>query len=210
MLIVIGGHSRNVGKTSTAAAIIRAMPACQWAAVKISAHRHGGRQGAPFILSEEHSRDGGGDASRFLAAGAARSFWLRASDPNLAAATPALLQLLRLSPNMILESNRVLAHLTPDLYIPVLDYEVDDFKDSARRFFRRADAYAVVRREGRLPCWRDVPTGHMTRRPVLEVSPPDYESSALIEFIETAMSRKTTDRARESTWPRLREVLVEA
>jgi hypothetical protein len=33
MLIVIGGHSRNVGKTSMAAAIIRSTLACPWVAV---------------------------------------------------------------------------------------------------------------------------------------------------------------------------------
>jgi len=190
MLIVIGGHSRNIGKTATAAAIIRSTVDCQWVAVKISAHRHGGRDGRPFILTEEHRRDGCGDSSRFLAAGAARSFWLRAPDQYLGAAMPALLALRRLSPNVIIESNRILAHLAPELYIQVLDYAVDDFKESARRFFCHADAYVVVSRGTREPFWRNVPVEQIRRRPVFGVSPGCYENEQLIEFVEAAMVRK--------------------
>ena len=208
MLLVIGGHSRNIGKTSTAAAIIRSTLSCRWVAVKISAHRHGGGAGAPFVLSEEYCRDGHADSSRFLAAGAARSFFLRASDQNLAAAMPSLLRLHRLFPNMVIESNRVLAYLTPDLYIPVLDYTVDDFKESARRFFCRADAYVVVRRGEALPCWKDVPIEQMAHRPVFEMCPTGYESGGLIEFIETAILRKATDTPVKSMGTRVPEVTV--
>jgi hypothetical protein len=84
----------------------------------------------------------------------------------------------------------VLDHLTPDLYIPVLDYTVDDFKESARRFFCHADAYVVVSRGDRAPSWRNVPARQIRRRPVFRVSPGHYESERLIEFIEAAMLRK--------------------
>jgi hypothetical protein len=187
MLLVIGGHSRNIGKTATTAAIVRSTVDHRWVAVKISAHRHGGSDRRPFILTEEYRRDACDDASRFLAAGAARSFWLRAPDQHLGAAMPALLALHQLSPNIIIESNRILAHLTPDLYIPVLDYAVEDFKESAQRFFCRADAYVLVGRGDRKPSWRNVPVEQIQRRPVFRVSPGHYESERLIEFIEAAM-----------------------
>jgi hypothetical protein len=51
----------------------------------------------------------------------------------------------------------IAGHLTPDLYIPVLDYAVEDFKESAQRFFCRADAYVLVGRGGREPSLRNVP-----------------------------------------------------
>jgi hypothetical protein len=190
MLLVIGGHSRNIGKTATAAAVIRSTVDCQWVAVKISAHRHGARDGRPFVLTEEDGRNGRRDSAGFLAAGAARSFWLRAADQHLGAAMPALLALQQLSPNVIVESNRILAYLTPDLYIPVLDYAVEDFKESARRFFCRADAYVVVSRGDREPPWGNVPVEQIRRRPVFNVSPGYYENERLIEFIEAAMMRK--------------------
>ena len=194
MLIVIGGHSRNIGKTSTTAAIIRSTLHCRWVAVKISAHRHGSRAGIPFVLTEERRRDACSDSSRFLAAGAARSFWLRAADQHLAAAIPALVGLQRLAPNIIVESNRVLDHLTPDLYIPVLDYTVDDFKESARRFFCHADAYVVVSRGDRAPRWKSVPIEQIARKPVFEVSPDDYECERLSKFVEAAMLQRIAGR----------------
>jgi hypothetical protein len=83
-----------------------------------------------------------------------------------------------------------LAHLTPDLYVPVLDYAVEDFKESARRFFCRADAYVVVSRGDREPPWRNVPVQQIRRRPVFSVSPGRYENERLIEFIEAVMMRK--------------------
>ena len=39
-VIVVGGHSRNVGKTSVVAGLISAFSRYSWTAVKISWHRH--------------------------------------------------------------------------------------------------------------------------------------------------------------------------
>ena len=40
-LIVIGGHSRGVGKTSVVAGLIAALPEYNWMAMKITQYRHG-------------------------------------------------------------------------------------------------------------------------------------------------------------------------
>jgi hypothetical protein len=189
MLVVIGGHSRNVGKTSTAAAIVRATRHRRWTAVKISAHRHGGGADS-FQLMEEHSSGDSSDSARLLAAGAARSYWLRASDQQLPAAMPSLMELCRSSPNVVIESNRVMAYLKPDLYLQVLDCRVEDFKESARHFFERADAYLVVHASEQTPHWPDVPVTQMMRRPVFELSPPGYESAELVDLIEARGRRQ--------------------
>ena len=39
-LIVIGGHSRGVGKTSVVSELIAALPEYNWMAMKITQHRH--------------------------------------------------------------------------------------------------------------------------------------------------------------------------
>jgi hypothetical protein len=210
MLLVIGGHSRNIGKTAIAAAIIRSTRRYRWVAVKISAHRHGGGDGTPFVLAEERSRDGCSDSSRFLAAGAAHSFWLRASDQHLGAAMSTLSALRQLSPNLIVESNRILAHLAPDLYLAVLDYAVDDFKESARRFFGHADAYVVVSRGERTPRWKDVPIERIRRRPTFKVLPGHFGSERLIEFVETAMQGNTYCRDHQPANIRAGEVELTA
>ena len=40
-IIVIGGHSRSVGKTSVVAGLISALPEFNWTAVKITQYGHG-------------------------------------------------------------------------------------------------------------------------------------------------------------------------
>ena len=87
MLVVVGGHSRNIGKTSVVAGIIRKLRNRHWTAIKITQYGHGvcsrdneacgceAEPEHPFALSEEFEPSAT-DSGRFLAAGAARSFWL--------------------------------------------------------------------------------------------------------------------------------------
>ena len=83
-IVVIGGHSRSVGKTSVVAGLIAALREYEWTAVKITQYGHGvcSANGAPcdcatddhsWAISEEKNRGGESDTSRFLAAGAARA-----------------------------------------------------------------------------------------------------------------------------------------
>src|SRR3954470_7194979 len=41
MLVVVGGHSRNIGKTSVVAGLIRKLRDRKWTAVKITQYGHG-------------------------------------------------------------------------------------------------------------------------------------------------------------------------
>src|SRR5271166_3916137 len=87
-IVVIGGHSRSVGKTSVVAGLIAALPELCWTSVKITQYGHGicSADGAPcdcatddhsWAITEERDRSGESDSSRFLVAGAARSLWVR-------------------------------------------------------------------------------------------------------------------------------------
>src|SRR6266542_3177697 len=100
-VVVIGGHTRNIGKTSVMAGLIRDLRSLAWTAVKITQYGHGicSRDGQPceceprehpFVLSEEGSSGGRDDTSRFLAAGARRSLWLRVRQGQLGEAFPVL------------------------------------------------------------------------------------------------------------------------
>jgi hypothetical protein len=40
-IVVIGGHSRNIGKTSVVAGLIAALPAYNWTAFKVTQFGHG-------------------------------------------------------------------------------------------------------------------------------------------------------------------------
>lgn len=154
--VVVGGHSRNIGKTSVVAAIIAALPEFPWTAVKIAQHGHGicsasnepcdcaiDLPDCPYAIDEEKNRDSGTDTARFLHSGARRSLWVRTPQGALATAMPALHQAIAGETHVIIESNSVMEFLQPDLYLFVLNPAVEDFKDSARRFFPRADASIV-------------------------------------------------------------------
>lgn len=100
-MLVVGGHTRSIGKTQLVCDIIRAFPRTEWIAGKITQYGHGvcARNGencdcAPTehscALDWETQADTGTDSSRFLGAGAKRSFWLRTKQGYLAEGLPLL------------------------------------------------------------------------------------------------------------------------
>src|SRR3954471_8690732 len=115
-LVVIGGHSRNVGKTSVVAGLISALPELQWTAVKITQYGHGicsangeacdcATGDHSWAISEEHDQSGESDTSRFLVAGASHVFWVRTEQGRLAEAMPELRRRVERTRNLIIESN---------------------------------------------------------------------------------------------------------
>ena len=161
-IIVVGGHTRSIGKTQLACDIISAFPGADWIAGKITQYGHGvcARNGhecdcAPdehvCAISWERDPGTGTDSSRFLAAGAQQSFWLRTKQGFLAEGMPVLRSALTgqrtRSPNaprnLILESNTLLQFWRPALYLVVLDPRKPDFKSSARLHLDRASALVL-------------------------------------------------------------------
>ncbi len=112
MRIIVAGTGRKSGKTSLICRILALSPERRWTAVKIS--HHAPATGAPFELTEETEAGPSGDTRRYLAAGAARAFWLRGDfDQGL----PALRALLAASENWIVESTRAARWLEADLVL---------------------------------------------------------------------------------------------
>jgi hypothetical protein len=193
-VIVVGGHTRNIGKTSVVAGLIAAMPEMQWTAVKVTQFGHGvcSSNGEPcdcetadhtIAVSEERSRDSGTDSSRYLAAGAVRSLWVRTRQGQLAEAMPSIRRLLAGSANVILESNSVLRFLQPDLSLSVLDPRIRDFKVSAIRYLDRVNALimpdGVALGEG----WAGVSGRLLQSKPMFIFQAPEYCSKELVEYV---------------------------
>ena len=196
-LVVIGGHSRSVGKTSVVAGLIAALSECQWTAVKITQYGHGicsangeacdcATNDHSWAISEEHNRSGESDTSRFLLAGAARVFWVRTEQGRLAEAMPMLRNRLAEARNVIIESNSVVRFLRPDLYLTILDPATADFKTSAREFLDRADALIVHQTNG-APSWDSVSLKPVADRPVFHISPPRYITEEIAEFVRAKL-----------------------
>jgi hypothetical protein len=206
-IVVIGGHSRDVGKTSVVASIIAGLPQMRWTAFKITQFGHGfcTANGEPcdcqtdehtVAISEERDRESGTDSARYLASGAARSFWVRTRIGNLAAAMPRLRKELAQTENAILESNSVLGFLRPDLYLSVLDPATADFKDSARLFLDRADALLLrAGTEQLIPQWRGVSLRLTEGIPRFPIAPPNYMSDDIIRFVEERLTGSLRPRS---------------
>lgn len=172
MILAVGSHSRKIGKTSIVCAILRGTPEIRWTAIKISSNRRG--LSAGFESFEETAAGETCDTGRYLAAGAAEAYWLRATDAEMGQAAAVVRTLGADGRAMIIESNRIVERIRPHLYALALDYGVGDFKDSARRLFVRADAYLRVRSDTRRPRWENVDVERLSALPVYEVAPPDY------------------------------------
>ncbi len=118
MLVAVGGHSRNIGKTSVVAGLIRALPQWNWTAMKITQFGHGicsvsGEScdcclepECPYAIAQEHQPDDS-DTGRFLAAGARLSYWVRTAAGQLENALPAIRDIYAASHNLIVESNSI-------------------------------------------------------------------------------------------------------
>lgn len=198
MLVVVGGHTRNIGKTSVICSIIRSTPELAWTAIKITQYGHGvcSKDGeececaAPdhrYALAEEKDTGSGTDTSRFLAAGARRSYWVRTAAGNLGEAVPALRRIWEGHGNTVVESNSVLQFVSPDLYLTVLDFGAGDFKDSSRRYLDRADA--VVSVGSGEAAWKGVSGSLWRGKPRFNVSPPDYFHEGLKGLIISSARR---------------------
>lgn len=196
-VVVVGGHSRSVGKTSVVAGLIAALPQYGWTAVKVTQFGHGvcsvngehcdcALDEHTWSISEERERAGETDTSRFLVAGAARSLWVRTKQGRLAEAMPDLRRELAGAGNVILESNSVMRFLRPDLYLTVLDPATADFKTSAREYLDLADAVIVHRRGGGAQ-WDKVSLRPVAGKPVFEISPPPYVTPELLEFVRARL-----------------------
>jgi hypothetical protein len=196
-LIVVGGHSRSVGKTSVVAGLIAALPEFHWTAVKITQYGHGvcsangelcdcASDDHSWALSEERNRSGENDSSRLLVAGAARSLWVRTRQGFLAEAMPRLKQELAKAENAIVESNSVIRFVKPDLYVTVLDPATTDFKASAREYLDRADV--VVLHDHSEVAWSNVSLKPVSGKPQFRVHPPQYVTPELAEFVRRRMA----------------------
>ena len=196
-LVVVGGHSRSVGKTSVVAGIIAALPEFHWTAAKITQYGHGicSANGEPcdcatddhsWAITEERDRSGESDSARFLVSGAARSLWVRTRQGMLAEAMPQLRKQLADAENIILESNSVMRFLRPDLYITVLDAANPDFKASAKEYLDRADA-VVLHDSTNQAAWTNISLKPVAGKPVFRITPPPYVTAEMIEFLKSRL-----------------------
>ncbi len=200
-LVVIGGHSRNVGKTSVVAGLIAALQEFNWTALKITQFGHGvcSADGKPCdcdtgddhfrALSDEKDLSGETDTSRFLVAGAKRSIWVRTRQGRLSEAITDIERKIAGAENVIMESNSIMGFLKPDLYLSVMDAGTQDFKVSANEFLDRADAVILHRAESQ-PKWDLVTMDRVAGKPTFMIQPPPYVTPEIVSFVREQLAAR--------------------
>lgn len=125
-LAIVAGTGRKVGKTTVACKIIEAFSKRNITAVKISSHFHDPQdhlllveRGKEFIIWEEKSMVSGKDSSRFLQAGATRSFYIQALNESTVVAFQRLIEILRYSSPIVCESPSLASEIIPGVLIVV-------------------------------------------------------------------------------------------
>jgi hypothetical protein len=194
MLVVVGGHTRNIGKTSVICSIISGIPEAGWIAIKITQHGHGvcSTSGSscdcapasalhPWALDQEPGPSAS-DSGRFLRAGARESWWLRTAQGQLGEAVTPLRELVGHG-DVIIESNSVLQFFRPDLYVVVIDFHNPDMKESTRRYLDRADAFVVTGGGHARTRWNGIPQRWFQGKPHFRAHAPEFVDEALIEWI---------------------------
>lgn len=180
-VVVVGGQTRGVGKTSVACGLIAALPDRQWTALKLSSHGHS--EGVE--VREELSAGSDTDSARYLAAGAVRSFYISVPEGGLWRAVPRVLDILAGATNAMVESTSVLAYLKPEIALAVVDPAAGEVKKSLQRLMARFDA-VVTPREGPLG-WL---LQELDAKPRFVIRPPDYRSEELIGYVRTTFGHK--------------------
>jgi molybdopterin-guanine dinucleotide biosynthesis protein len=207
-LVMIGGHTRNIGKTSVVEGIIRATRELNWTAAKITQFGHGvcsvngeacgcAVSEHQFSITEERHSDTGTDTARFLAAGAARSLWVRTKQGELFTALPALKKQIEGDEFVIVESNSLRRFWNPALYLQLVDTTNADFKTSSQQFFDLSDAYVLVSR----PLEAQVRANTVLlareiekKKPCFTVNEEDrFINKEIIEFVRSKLKARTRD-----------------
>lgn len=194
-LVVVGGQARKVGKTSVIAGIIRGVDSVAWAAVKIT-HHDGEADESPdtesgegipahlnFFCREEKDPKALRDTSRFLAAGARRSFWLRAREGKLSEALPGLLEALDGNVHVIVESNSIMDLLKPAVFLLVIGESQHELKASARRFTSCADAVVAVQPGSKTGIWPGMSPNMPEDKPIFPMLMGEWSNPALCRFV---------------------------
>jgi len=147
-LIVVGGQTKNIGKTTLICNIIAAFRQFHWSAVKISLHFHDPddcellAQGSGWSIWQQRSAESKSDTARFLKAGAERALLVRADGEHLQKTCATLQEQFSIR-NWIVESSSAATCLDADLSVLIVDPAQTDFKNSAQKQLASADVLAV-------------------------------------------------------------------
>jgi hypothetical protein len=149
-LVVVGGQTKDIGKTTLVCQIIRQFVFARWTAAKITSHIYDAEDcksiasGRGWKICEQRLRDSNADTARYLKVGAIRSLLVCAESGSLEKACSAFKNELSGTANVIVESTAAVPLLAPDLFLLLTNPTSADFKAAAAKQLARADALVSV------------------------------------------------------------------
>jgi hypothetical protein len=175
-IVVVGGSTKDIGKTALVCAIISALREFNWTAVKITAHDYAAesvdRAARRSTPGEETTET---DTSRYLAAGAHRSLLVTRHGAQI-----PLKEIERdvgAGRNVVYESNRVIDAVVPDVCIALAGGRLEEWKPSFVRLLQKADA---------LVSWQSIEIDSgLARRgiPHFRLQSPDRLTPELVDWL---------------------------
>ncbi|MCD6594477.1 hypothetical protein J7L68_02215 [bacterium] len=138
-MIIIGSTGKNMGKTTLVSKIIRKY-SCQQNvyAIKISISEDGDISNKKFEIVEEQNPHREKDTSRFLAAGAKKSFLIRTTEQNLMEAIDKIIVNIPKDSIILCESTTLAKYVSPSLFI-LIKKENSSIKPIAKQVEKYAD-----------------------------------------------------------------------
>ena len=185
-IIIVSGHTRKVGKTTVVAGLIKAFSEYPWIALKVSTHWHSkSSSGEGLVIYEEKNVGQESDSSRFLDAGAKRSFWVQIQECRMESMMPQLQPILQSSPFVIIEGNNILKHVSADIHIMVANCNLAEIKESARRLLDQLDILLVINSKSSLFSWKNVLGNSPKGISLFETQDPQILPPAFLSLIRS-------------------------
>ncbi len=149
-IVVVGGSTKDIGKTALVCAVISGLSEFGWTAVKITGHsyqpeaalqRQSTEHTGP-IICEETVAGQETDTARYLAAGARRALLVTRCGEEMP--IDEIREALKEDRNIILESNRIVDVVKPDVCLALVGGQGTERKASFLRLLRKANAVVSV------------------------------------------------------------------
>lgn len=185
-IVVVGGSTKDIGKTALVCAIISALREFDWTAVKITAHDYitesVDRTAIGSALREEPTEN---DTSRYLAAGARRSLLVTRHGGEVP--LEEIERAVGADRNVIYESNRVIDAVEADVCIALAGGRLEEWKPSFVRLLQKADALVSCQSI-------EIDSGLVRRRiPHFRLQSPDRLTPDLVDWLRLRVTASSPE-----------------
>lgn len=188
-IVVVGGSTKDIGKTSLVCGIISALRDFNWTAVKITGHSYArdltlsNAETARAIVWEETAAGRATDTARYLAAGARRALLVTRYQEEVP--IEEIRQALGNDRNILFESNRIIDALRPDICLALIGEDAQLLKPSFLRLVQIADALVTFSGQAQIS---DAPAGI----PVFMQQSADQVSPELVSWLRARLYAPAT------------------